>query len=268
MKLCERCRKREATHNHAKDGNHNNWKEENREHLCDLCHAKEHNISPKYTEIRRLVKFYDTAQKTKDSIKNKIRSLGRIELDIPESLKDVLKMLESLEEHYVEEIGKWFKNNPSELNEWLLSIKGISYILAAKVLSYFLNRNFQKVSSLWHFAGHAPGCKPKKHEKMNYNPGFRVILYQVSNSFKQRRTPKYREKYDIEKEKRVNQGMINNKTGKANKHAELLAIKKMMKTFLRDLYNMNKAAGSAHNSDGHSAPYLSGLSAASIEKRT
>jgi len=246
---CERCGK-EAHHNHCKDRNHKNKDPNNYEDLCTLCHSKEHGIEPQYSEIRKWVVYYSRIQKQKIGLENVIRNLSRIELIIPDDLIEMVKKLEMLEGRYWEEIRNYFKENRTELNKWLLSVSGINFVLAGKVLSYFLNFKGQKVSSLWQYAGYAPGCKPKKGEKIHYTPQFRVYLRQVADSFILKRTLRYREIYDKEKEKRLAQGKVKN-------HAHKLAIRKMMKTFLKDLYKKAKEDNQFRVVKNNQADYVS-----------
>lgn len=239
-KICERCKKRPATQDHAKDGNHRNRKKENREWLCVPCHAKEHGIEPKFSELRELVTYYELYQQIKNQIKNKAYGLGNIELIIPENVTVFEQVGRNLEKEEAEKISQFFKDNPSSLYQWLVSLKGISDILAAKVLSRIQGRNFRSEASLWHHAGVAPNCIKKKGEKANWDSTLKRYLLgdqQVAHEFVMQRTPKYREIYDKEKEKQKNNGLINKETGKTNLQAERRARRKVAKVFLRDLYN-------------------------------
>lgn len=240
-KKCERCNKKLATHNHAKDRNHKNWDEENREYLCTLCHAKEHGIEPKYSELRELVTYYEKYQRTKDMIKNTTEALTNIELVIPNDLTETQEKLEQKEKEYRKKIEQYFKENPSSIHKWLVSLRGVSDVLAGKVLSRILGREFPRgEASLWHHGGVIPGCIKKKGEKANWDGDLHRYLvgdYHVAHEFTLHKTPKYYEIYQREKLKQKKNGLVDKKTGKTNKHAERVARRKVAKVFLRDLYN-------------------------------
>lgn len=240
MEICERCNKRLATQDHAKDGNHKNWDEENREYLCVPCHAKEHGIEPKYSELRELVTYYERYQKTKNTIKNMAEALTNIELVIPEDLSETVEKLFQQEKEYKKKIEQYFKDNPSPIYQWMVSLRGIGDVLAGKVLSVIQGREYKSEASLWHHAGVIPGCIKKKGRRANWSQDLHRYLVgdnHVAHEFILQRTPKYREIYDKEKEKQKNNGLINKETGKTNKHAERRARRKVAKVFLRDLYN-------------------------------
>lgn len=240
MKTCERCKERPATQDHAKDGNHRNWDKKNREDLCVPCHSKEHGIEPKYSELRELVTYYERYQKAKNAIKNMTEALTNIELVVPEDLPEMVEKLFQQEKEYKKKIEQYFKDNPSSIYQWLVSLRGISDILAAKVLSVIQGRKYKSEASLWHHAGVIPGCIKKKGEKANWDDNLHRYLLgdqQVAHEFILQRTPKYREIYDREKLKQKKNGLVDKKTGKTNKHAEMRARRKVAKVFLRDLYD-------------------------------
>ncbi len=240
IEFCKRCKERFATQNHAKDKNHLNWERKNREALCVICHSKEHGIEPKYSELRELVTYYERYQKTRIAIDNTVKALVNIELDVPEDLLKTAEELLQKEKEYREKIGRYFEENPFKECQWCMSLKGINIVLAAKLLSRILGRDFLTEADLWKFAGVDPGSIKKKGERANWNQDLHRYLLgdqQIVHEFIIQRTPKYREIYDKEKEKQKKNGLVNKDTGKTNKHAERRARRVVAKYFLRDLHN-------------------------------
>jgi hypothetical protein len=229
MIKCNRCGE-EAHHVHHKDGNNKNNKKGNLESLCTLCHAKEHGIEPRISELKKLVLYFNKVQKMRMSIYQTIESYRNIELQVPDGARNVLEILVGMEKKAEKEIVKHFKNNPTPLYKWLVSIYGIADILAGKMLSEIDFDKTPSEASLWRYAGLAPDSKKKKGQKANYNPRLRAYCSQLADSFIKKRTPKYREVYDKEKEKQIKNGLTKG-------HAEGRARRKIAKVFLRDLHS-------------------------------
>ncbi len=235
--VCEKCGKREATHEHHTIFNKETNKSDKNsptEDLCALCHAEVHGISPNISELRMLVTEFNRVQKTRIIYDNTMRGFKHIEMKIPEffqqqgknlndyekslskkiktflegettiALKPISKISHHREDHHKSE------NHPSyvfPIYSWLKSIKGISHLLSAQLIAYIDINKFERVSSLWHYCGmHVNnGVAPKrtKGNKIDWNPQLRMICYKISDSFIKKRTPKYREIYDKEKEKQL-----------------------------------------------------------------
>lgn len=225
---CNRCH-RKAHHLHHKDGNHKNNTPSNFEHLCIFCHAKEHGIKPNLSRLKVLVTYYHKAQKLRIMLNKNIENLEILELKCPKQLKQASKMFKKMQNHYDWEIEKYWRNNPTSIYNWASQIKGAGDIMLAKILSEI---NFGKISSytsLWAYAGLSPNQTKKKGIDCNWNHRLRAYCFQLAKCMIQKRTPKYREIYDREKEKQMNKGLSRN-------HSHNRAIRKMVKTFLRDLY--------------------------------
>lgn len=102
-------------------------------------------------------------------------------------------------------LGNYVRRQP--IGEWLMSQKGISNRLAAKLLANLkiaipdketgdLQR-IQTASAWWRFAGLDPTAdKLKKGSKSPYNRRLKTFVWQVGDSFIKQRTPLYRSFYD------------------------------------------------------------------------
>lgn len=233
-KICEICKKRQVHHEHHKDGNHKNNKPENLQYLCTLCHAEIHDILPKQSELKRMVIFRDRAVKRKNIIENQIRGFGRIEYVIPEELTDEYKSLLEIIKQYEKETKKLLKTGNYPLWERLETVKRISFITASKLISHIDIRHSPYPSSLCQYCGYGDPKYIKRKKGMKQaeakrcgNPYLKKELYVLADNFIKQRTPIYRDIYDEEKEKQMNNGSELSKG-----HAHNRAIRKMNKIFL------------------------------------
>ncbi len=229
--ICNRCGK-EAHHTHHKDYNHKNNKPKNLEPLCTLCHAKEHKITPRVSELKKLVTYYNKIQKARISLAHSISNFNRIELYPPQELLDELDSIKKIEKLYEKKISAYWKQNPTEIYKWATSIRGIADVMVSKILSEI---NFDKtpsIASLWAYAGLSPVMSKKIGKKANWNHNLKKYCHQIVTSFIKARTEKYRNIYDYEKEKQIKNGL---KQG----HAHNRAIRKPAKIFLRNLFIKN-----------------------------
>jgi 5-methylcytosine-specific restriction endonuclease McrA len=229
--ICSRCGK-EAHHTHHKDHDHKNNKPKNLEPLCTLCHAREHNTTPRFSELRKLVAYYEKIQKIRLYLANSINGFNHIELYPPQELLDELSNIKKIEALFEKKISAYWEQNPTEVYKWATSIRGIADVMVSKILSEI---NFDKtpsIASLWAYTGMSPETKQRKGRKSNWNHNLKEYCYQLANSFIKQRTEKYRDIYDYEKEKQIKNGL---KKG----HAHNRAIRKTAKIFLRNLFIEN-----------------------------
>lgn len=272
--LCQICKERPQEQLHHLDFNHKNNKPENHQLICTLCHAKIHGIEPRISELKRLVLLHNRTQKARCSIDNQIRGYSRIEIIVPEFMHGLSNILKEKEKQYEKEIKlvlsesrrivETHRGDAYPIYSWLKDIKGISYLLSAKLISYIDISKSPTVSSLWAYAGQAPDSRKKKGKKSNWNQELKMICFQIGDSFIKQRTPKYREIYDIEKAKQMNllesnndlkttntnmtQDLRSEPTDKMNTlrhtgsvpsskmHAHRRAIRKAVKEFLKDYW--------------------------------
>ncbi|GAF87822.1 unnamed protein product [marine sediment metagenome] len=244
--MCERCGEREVHHLHHKDRNHKNNKESNKEYLCTLCHGIEHGISPAVSELRFHLVHYERVQQLRIMISNNITAYSRIEMVVPEELQEKQKEFEKLEKAYAKTVVGAVKNGSPhpEIRDWLLSIKGIGELLAAKLLAVIDPEKMPMVASLWHFAGYAPEDVKRKGKKSAWNQGLKKAIYQIGDSFIKQRTPKYRKVYDVEKARQIEIVTPLHPKGLGIKaHADMRARRKMVKEFMKDLWVEWKEGG-------------------------
>lgn len=216
---CIKCGK-PATDIHHKDENHKNNKPSNLQNLCVLCHAKIHSISPKKSELKRLVDFRDRRIQIRNAITNQIRSLSRIEYIIEdfdkEKLEEFNKSIKELEKAIkgqIEEdhsLSENHKTSAFSVWPWLKEIKGISHITAAKLISHIDIENTPTVSALWRYCGldatHIKRTKKiSQEEAKKFGKPYlkKELLGVLADNFIKQRTPKYRDIYDKEKKKQM-----------------------------------------------------------------
>jgi len=271
---CSKCKKRETTTIHHKDENHKNNKPSNLIKLCDLCHAKIHGISPKKSELRRLVDFRDRAIQLRNALNNQIRSLSRIEYIIPdfwteqsdnfnEYIKEIEKEIKKLivpdgkGRDQVKNETQWIFVSPYPIWDWLKEIKGISHNTVAKLIAHIDIENTPTVSALWRYCGldatHIKRTKKiTQEEAKKFGKPYlkKKLLGTLADSFIRQRTPKYRKIYDEEKDRQLKiLKEIEEKTTlkmKPNRclssppeslgHAHNRARRKMIKEFIKDLF--------------------------------
>lgn len=225
---CNRCGKT-AHHTHHKDGNHKNNKPDNRERLCTLCHSKEHGTEPRIGELRKLVTFYERAQKAKVTLGLVVKSFKRIEIDAPKELIEETERLEKIENKFEKTLKVYWKTNSNAQYEYLVAIRGISDVLASKLIARIDLSRTPSEASLWAYAGYTPNSHKGKGKKANWNQALKHDCYQLVDCFIKARTPEYREVYDREKEKQLELGIERG-------HAHNRAIRKTAKRFLRDYF--------------------------------
>lgn len=236
MLICEICKKRIATDLHHKDGNHKNNAPENQQNLCAICHTKIHNTSPKKSELKRLVIFRDRAIKIRNALINQIRNFSRIEYQVPDLWTEELKKWNNQIKEIEKNIKVLLKEKDYPIVKWLNSIKGISFLTSAKLIAWIDIKNSPTVSALWRYCG-LDATRIKRNKKISLkeakqygNPYLKKELLGVlADNFIKKRTPKYKEIYDKEKIKQA-------KNGLTKLHVHRRAKRKMIKTFIKDLW--------------------------------
>jgi len=226
---CIKCKKRPATDEHHKDGDHKNNDPKNVRKICVLCHAKIHGIEPKRGEIRRLVALLTKNQKAQFALQNQMRSFSRLEFIVPEYFNEIIDRLKQEEKALDKEIKALLKTGDYPIWEWLEGIKGISHRLGAKLIGYIDIKNTPKPSNLWQFCGYGdPEDRRRKGYKIRHNPELKAFLFQAGESFIKQKND-YKKIYDKTKKKEL-------KRVETKMHAHRRAMRKMIKAFLLDLY--------------------------------
>ena len=262
--LCERCKKRNAEHVHFKNykteqtpkGDHRLLAEQHPdwfENLCTKCHAIEHNIEPKQSELKRLIILRDRDIKRRNMLQNQIKGFSRIEYIVPQRYYDDLEKLNTDIKETEKQIIQTLKENNYPVLDRLLKVRGIKEITAAKLLAYIDINNSETSGQLRRYCGLDPSVKRKKgisqkQAKQSGNPYLKKELMGiVADNFIRQRTPYYRDVYDETKQqelklmKQYGKGVQVNGNGKTTvnslMHAHNRAKRKMIQKFMNHYYN-------------------------------
>ncbi len=190
---------------------------------------------------------------------------AKISLDLSDAVIFKNQLLQALqnENNLEKEIEKYLELFPI-YTEWLKGITGIGIRLASIIISNYDIEKANTVSKMWSFTGYNPsnvqGYKWKtnlktqektkiltndmiKGDKLTagycspFNKHLRTQMYVLAESFIKQRTMPYRKIYDDYKERLNNRNELLPKKEKLTKgHINFMAIRKMNKYFLQDLY--------------------------------
>ena len=131
---------------------------------------------------------------------------------------------------------------------WLKSIKGMGPLNSAYLIGYIDWKKTPSVSALWCYCGQTPDSKRTKGKKSNWNPVLKQRCFMISEGFIKSKSP-YKKIYDKEKAKQLK--LMENDQSKIAKtqskdvtpsipksrmHAHKRGMRKMVKTFLKDLW--------------------------------
>ena len=116
----------------------------------------------------------------------------------------------------------------------MCAVKGVSFTLAAKVVSLIDIQRASNVSSLWRYAGYAvvDGKRERMHkgEKSHYNRRLKTACFQVAESFLKSRSP-YSNVYYEAKEY-----YLANRPDWTKNHCHLAAMGKCIKIWLEHVW--------------------------------
>jgi hypothetical protein len=144
-------------------------------------------------------------------------------------LLETVETLESQSEKLMVEIMKGHV-----MFEPLTNIRGVGPVMAARIISQIDITKVSKVSALWKWAGLAvsdgKADRPKKGEKLSYNPRLKSTMFLFSDVQIKTRGP-YREDYDRAKEQ-----YQKSHPDKTPKHIHMMAMRKASKLFLSHLW--------------------------------
>ena len=145
--------------------------------------------------IRELVEIYYDCQAFRIAAFNRLRTVGIVEGVHPERLLQLEKEIRD----YIE---KTISGIPIYEN-FLKQVKGIGPILAGALLAYLDPAKAEHASSFWRYMGFhvVDGKAPRfeKGKKAGYSKRLHVLGWKIGDSFIKQRTPKYREIYDLAK---------------------------------------------------------------------
>ena len=229
----------------------------------DIVRKKDMGVSFDEVEDKKEKKSYGT--KYNDSkLLGVANELIKQEKILPEEGKYILDffdvqipLISKLEKEYRKNMGKLVLVEPIYV-EFLDKIRGIDKVLSAKLIKGFDDcSSFDTVSKLWAFCGqdvvNGKAPRRRKGETIRYNPKLKSLTWVVSDCLMKANKGYYRQIYDTEKEKQLNQkypiGFLEEKYGKPYKktdiklslgHAHNRALRKMRKIFLDHFWHASR----------------------------
>ena len=275
--ICQKCKERPATHCH-----YLHWKEKplSRKHrvvqkdnpelfedLCAICHAKVHNISPRMSELKRLVVLRDRTIKQKNVLGNQIYGLGNIELRIPDDWTEEYDKKVKQIRIYKREIKKLVKVLPRDRFPLMFALgeKGIAETTIAKIITS-IDNPLDESSKTKNFADLKRICgldptriqRPKKitqKQAQEYGkPYLKKEMFLLVEGFIKHKNPNYTPFYYEIKEKEIalakkfgyntvipNTNPPKTTVRKGKSHAHVRACRRVAQAFLRDLLREWKA---------------------------
>ena len=262
---CEKCKKKEYEHLHHIKFNKKTGKSDKdskTQKLCTLCHAKIHGIEPKRSELKDNVVKLNRNQKSRIVIDNQIRGFGRIELKSPDYYLKIKEILVEEEKKLVKEIKCLLENKGDHLTfakthnhnvsfpiyPWLKNIRGMGPLNSAYLIAYIDIEKTPSVSALWCYTGQTPDSKRTKGVKANWNPVIKQRCFQIAGSFLKSKSP-YKKIYDEDRRKseklmendhnddaKTHIALVTPSIPKSKMHAHKRAMRKMVKSFLKDMW--------------------------------
>lgn len=187
--------------------------------------------------LRELVDLRDRVlQKNRIAFSNRLSAL---ELDRDEYDDETVELIERWHSRFLElekEVEKDIRSIAEDIPiiQHMVEVKGISFILAAKVVSMIDIQRAPTISALWRYAGFAvingERERPIKGEKLHYNKRLKSTCYVVASSFMKASSP-YRKIYDQAREY-----YDEKKPDWTDLHKHRAASRKMIKIWLSHLW--------------------------------
>lgn len=180
---------------------------------------------------------YRTVQKTRIGFHNRIVAIedGRDKAD-PMTV-DMLHKWESrfqeMEDELEQDIISIADDYP--IIEHMIAVKGVSFLLAARVICHIDISRATTVSALWRYSGYGvtngERDRPTKGQPLNYNKTLKTSVYNVGSSFLKAGGP-YRAEYDAAREY-----YWANRPDWTKGHNHLASMRKMVKLWLSHLWD-------------------------------
>lgn len=186
-----------------------------------------------------LIESYYQVQEHRIAMGNQIFALEAAKRDV-EPLDEYHVDLEVLENKIAKHLAQTVKDHV--MWPWLKSVKGIGPVFASVLTTSIDIRKADHASSVWKYAGLAPGQKKEKGKKIDFNPFLKVTCWKIGMSFIKTKG-EYRGIYDTSKEfyqrkfpKEVDSGR-KSKEGKpimmyTKGHIDAMARRRTVKLFL------------------------------------
>ena len=183
-------------------------------------------------ETKYLIERYYQTQEHRIAIGNQVRALKEAGEEI-NPLEDYYKRFFEIEKDIAKYLGKSVKKH--SMWKWLTSVKGIGPILGSASISTINITVADHASSIWKYAGLAPGQKRERGKKLDYNPFLKMTCWKIGESFVKTRG-EYRKIYDSSKEFYKNKFPVEKKDGKktlyTKGHIHAMAKRRTVKLFL------------------------------------
>lgn len=188
--------------------------------------------------LRTLVDLRDrTLQKSRVAFGNRVSAVERGADETDGEAQEIIERwkerFNQLERDADRDIAALAEGEP--IIERLVALRGVGYLLAAKVVALIDIERADTVSALWRYAGYGVNGdgqreRPVKGEKLHYNARLKTTLYLVATSFLRSGSP-YRSVYDNSKEY-----YTLNRPDWTPGHCHQAAMRKMIKVFLSHLW--------------------------------
>jgi hypothetical protein len=183
--------------------------------------------------LRALVDLRRALQKQQFVLNN--RHIAGKKLDTPDQftekyLEKIAGLVDAVDDDIRGHVRFIKSNRP--IFVYVMEVKGISEVMAAQLIAHIADiRRSPHISSLWKFAGYAPGFdKPVKGQRRPFNLNLRTVLYKTASQFLKCGSP-YRRIYD---ERKTKMKALHPDYKPARLHND--AIRIMMKVFLSHLW--------------------------------
>ena len=191
--------------------------------------------------LRKKVKTYLRYQKVEIGISNMNRGLIR-EYGVFEDvskLKPIGDICKGCKKRLEKDIKKLLKVHFYNETKKLSAIKGLSYILIAKLLAFIgdIDR-LNKFSEFKAYAGIAPGKGKRKGKDHKYSRNLQMVLIgkkQICDEFIMHRVEPYRATYDKYKER-----LTKERPDESKRHIDNMARRKIADKILRDIWRILK----------------------------
>ena len=186
--------------------------------------------------LRTLVDLRTTIQRDRIAFNNRLRAIergvdvaGERELGVYQRYHNRFSDLEAEITDDLRDLA-----GDSQIIQRMCAVKGVSFTLAAKVVSLIDIQRASNVSSLWRYAGYAvvDGKRERMHkgEKSHYNRRLKTACFQVAESFLKSRSPYSNVYYEAKKY------YLANRPDWTKNHCHLAAMGKMIKVWLSHVF--------------------------------
>lgn len=147
-------------------------------------------------ETKYLIERYYQVQKHRIELSNQIFALNK-DGENTNPIKEFYERFYDIEKDIAKYIKKVVQDH--KMWPWLKEIKGIGPVLGSILLTTIDITKAQHASSVWKYAGLAPGQKKIRGEKLDFNPFLKMSCWKIGEAFVKTRG-KYRGIYDSSKD--------------------------------------------------------------------